>query len=30
MLYLPASFYHHVYSYGDTHMAINIWMHPPD
>lgn len=30
MLYLPASWYHQVSSFGDFHYAINIWMHPPN
>lgn len=32
MLYLPASWFHEVTSYGtrDGHMAMNYWFHPPD
>lgn len=32
LLYLPASWFHEVTSYGavDGHMAMNYWFHPPD
>ncbi|KRX05648.1 hypothetical protein PPERSA_09788 [Pseudocohnilembus persalinus] len=30
MLYLPASWYHQVNSYGEFHFAFNYWMHPPN
>ena len=34
MLYLPASWWHEVTSFGDggteVHMALNYWFHPPD
>jgi hypothetical protein len=29
-LYLPASWFHFVTSYGPFHLAINYWYHPPD
>ena len=32
ILYLPASFFHEVVSFGtsDGHLAMNYWFHPPD
>ena len=32
ILYLPASWFHEVTSYGivDGHLAVNYWLHPPD
>ncbi|KAF0697506.1 Aste57867_11816 [Aphanomyces stellatus] len=31
MLYLPASWFHEVVSYGNEgHLALNYWYHPPD
>ena len=33
MLYVPASWFHEVTSYGShgsPHIAFNYWMHPPD
>ena len=30
MLYLPAGWFHEVFSSGGVHMAFNYWMHPPD
>lgn len=31
MLYLPASWFHEVSSFGEnTHMAMNYWVYPPD
>ncbi|CAK4086168.1 unnamed protein product [Aphanomyces euteiches] len=31
MLYLPASWFHEVISFGeDGHLALNYWYHPPD
>lgn len=32
ILYLPASWFHEVTSYGaaDGHLAVNFWFHPPD
>ena len=33
ILYLPASWFHEVTSYGgqkDGHLAMNYWFHPPD
>jgi len=32
ILYLPASWFHEVTSYGaiDGHLAVNYWFHPPD
>ncbi|KAF1318676.1 putative Ion channel, partial [Globisporangium splendens] len=32
MLFLPASWFHEVESYGSTngHLALNYWFHPPD
>lgn len=29
VLYLPASWFHKVYSTGGNHMALNYWFHPP-
>ncbi|EIE26943.1 Clavaminate synthase-like protein [Coccomyxa subellipsoidea C-169] len=30
MLYLPAGWFHEVQSFGNEHMALNYWTHPPD
>ena len=30
MLYLPAGWFHEVTSYGQQHVALSYWMHPPD
>ena len=30
MLYLPAGWFHEVTSYGQQHIALSYWMHPPD
>jgi hypothetical protein len=30
MLYIPAGWFHEVTSYGDRHLAVNYWFHPPD
>jgi len=30
ILFLPASWFHKVSSYGGAHLAFNIWLHPPN
>ena len=30
ILYLPASWFHEVTSFGSGHLAFNYWFHPPD